>query len=296
MVGTAQTRTGEWHAFLWENGRMRDLGTLGGKESRANAINRRGEVVGAADTRGGHEHAFLWRNGVMHDLGTLPGYADSAANGINDKGHVVGWAGNPDARPTWVSRGFLWQSGRMRDVQQLVRPGNRGPHLISAADINNRGQIAVSAAGCGMLLDRGRLLHAPGIGLDDSAGALNERGQMVRSVFFEGTRSSGLDDGRQVLEPDPHLQYTGVWDVNDEGLMAGRIGAWEGDAAVFDGKSSINLDRLCGLSPRLHLEEATGINNRGQVVGTCSVRGHLLAHRGRRRAFLMELPGSPARP
>jgi uncharacterized membrane protein len=39
-------RTFPGHAFLWSNGTMTDLGTLGGLDSQGNAINDLGEVVG----------------------------------------------------------------------------------------------------------------------------------------------------------------------------------------------------------------------------------------------------------
>ena len=39
------TGTSGKHAFIWINGRMRDLGTLGGKTSDAVAINDRGQIV-----------------------------------------------------------------------------------------------------------------------------------------------------------------------------------------------------------------------------------------------------------
>ena len=61
------------HAFRWENGVMTDLGTLAGGDSfsRANAINRNGEVVGVSQTAAGSTHAFLIRGKRMLDLGDL---------------------------------------------------------------------------------------------------------------------------------------------------------------------------------------------------------------------------------
>src|SRR6266545_7603043 len=89
---------GGLHSFLWESGRARDLGGLGGVATSAEAINDDGQVIGWAETseRGGYgslnrEHAFLWRNGKMTDLGTLGG-KQSRATAINDRGEVVGTA------------------------------------------------------------------------------------------------------------------------------------------------------------------------------------------------------------
>jgi probable HAF family extracellular repeat protein len=52
----------ERHAFLYDRGRMTDLGTLGGPESVGTAIDDRGDVVGYSlppGAAGGHDHAFL---------------------------------------------------------------------------------------------------------------------------------------------------------------------------------------------------------------------------------------------
>ena len=48
------------HAFIWENGKLTDLGTLGGAESDAAAINVRNQIVGVSNTLRGARHPVLW--------------------------------------------------------------------------------------------------------------------------------------------------------------------------------------------------------------------------------------------
>jgi probable HAF family extracellular repeat protein len=60
VVGYSTTASGEYHAFLWEDGEMTDLGTLGGAYSVAYGINSRGQVVGYSASASGENHAVLW--------------------------------------------------------------------------------------------------------------------------------------------------------------------------------------------------------------------------------------------
>lgn len=77
-----------YHAFLFSNGSLHDLGTLGGRSSGAEAINNSGVVVGWAMAAGanphqdGEIHAFLY-DGAMHDLSSALGASSSHAYGIN---------------------------------------------------------------------------------------------------------------------------------------------------------------------------------------------------------------------
>jgi probable HAF family extracellular repeat protein len=87
IAGFGDTPTG-FHAFLYAEGVMLDLGTLGSAPSAASGINNRGDVVGVSNN-----HAFLWRHGRMTDLGTLLPLGSNwvllDAFSINDRGQIA---------------------------------------------------------------------------------------------------------------------------------------------------------------------------------------------------------------
>jgi probable HAF family extracellular repeat protein len=122
-------------ACLWQRGSIVDLGTLGGGQSRAWAINNRGQIVGSGTTADGKSHAFLWENGVMRDLGTLGG-AVSQALDINDNGQVAGTSTTPSGE----THAFFWQDGKMTDLWLLWRDSSQGSKLT--VHINRRGEVA----------------------------------------------------------------------------------------------------------------------------------------------------------
>jgi probable HAF family extracellular repeat protein len=113
------------------------LGTLGGAESQAAAINGPAQITGNSSLADGTRHAFLWTPWQqMADLGTLGG-SESTAIALNDAGHVVGSSTTANG----VRHAFRWSGAEgMRDL------GTLGGSTSSAAAINRHGQIVGRAA------------------------------------------------------------------------------------------------------------------------------------------------------
>jgi probable HAF family extracellular repeat protein len=101
IVGESDTLVGAGtatHAFVCTNGpgSIQDLGTLGGSQSSAAAINSAGQIVGYAVDSNGVSRAFLYTNSKMVDLNSLIPPNSSwtnleAATGINDTGQITGY-------------------------------------------------------------------------------------------------------------------------------------------------------------------------------------------------------------
>jgi probable HAF family extracellular repeat protein len=268
------------HAFLWQSGRMLDLGTLGRdlggdlpNVSEAIAINDRGQVVGnsSVDQNRPVSYAFVWQGVRMTALAT--GGGDSWAAAINERGQVVGWRG--DDIGYGRGRAFMWQNGRLRGLGVLPARSYSWAHAL-----NERGEVVGESYSVddaqdgvpvktraflwrsGKLIDLGAL---PGH-RESSAVAINERGAILGSSW----RSAFDPVGRGFLWRAGKLVDLGSLRpvaLNDRGQVIANTGAEgdEGRAVLWQNGRRILLPTLGGKA-----SEAVAINGRGQIVGASS--------------------------
>jgi probable HAF family extracellular repeat protein len=136
-VGDSQTAGGGFQGFVWKDGVMTKLPTLGGDSSAAHAINLRGVVAGSAETgENGTHHAVVFRKGKVQDLGVLGTGMYATAYDINNSDVVVGES-TLDG-PNLV-RPFIYREGAMT---QLPLPA--GALHGSAFSINDAGWVVGS--------------------------------------------------------------------------------------------------------------------------------------------------------
>jgi probable HAF family extracellular repeat protein len=109
---------------------MHDLGTLGGRQSAAYAINDSGQTTGWSDLAGDlTHHAFLYTgtpgsSGVMHDLGTLGGTI-SRVYAINARGQVLGVSTTEAGEfHAFLYTGTPGVDGRMIDLEAWLAASN----------------------------------------------------------------------------------------------------------------------------------------------------------------------------
>ena len=172
-----------YHAFLYRNGTVLDLGGLGGFHTHATAINDRGAVVGQATLPNGTARAFLWEKGVMRDLGSLAG-SWSFAEDINNHGVVVGRTMSATGETA-----FVYERGVMR----AIVPDPAGSRAVA---INDRGDVVgqVGISGAAFLYSDGAVTRLDKLPLVVAAGwtilipqDINDRGWITGFGYRNGS-------------------------------------------------------------------------------------------------------------
>jgi probable HAF family extracellular repeat protein len=178
--------------FLWENGEIIDLGTLGGTSGIPTAFNNRGEIVGQSNLAGDLIfHPFLWtRRGGMKDLGTLGGNT-GLPNWVNGAGEVVGKADLSGPSPQ-NHDAVLWKNDEITDLGVLP-----GDSCSNAYYVNSKGQIV------GTSEDRAHCLALVG----EHAFLWEDGGPIV--------------DLNTLIPPNSSLRLTYAVAINDRGEIAG---------------------------------------------------------------------------
>lgn len=273
------------------------LPSLSGNFSEGMALNEDGVVVGVSQIRDGRYtfgRAVLWSGGSITDLGVLPGYPDSSATDVNNRGQVVGYAEDPLAGPTY--RAFLWKRGTMTDLgfsfaaainnQGVVAGWDEGPSgkpqaviwrngvvtpivvdgatESSATAINERGQVLVEAFTAtgehNLLWEKGKLTE---VGTNGGATGINDRGQVVGYGFgadlhdhgFLWTRGMVTDLGVDVYAHAINEPGAIVGSFTSDGAQHGLL--WQNGTITDLGDSFVPVD----------------VNNRGDLTGSDTL-GH----------------------
>lgn len=314
-VSLISKTSGSTHAFLLEDGVMKDLGSLQGNNasysfSYANDVNDNGQVVGQSwvtntNAQPSTGHAFLWQNEVMEDLGTLGGNW-SQAECINNNGEVVGisgtlpYDGNP-ANIDKVSHAFIWKDGQMKDITQYLIPYLPPAFVLGEEPIE---YIKKLQSGAKAINDKGQIAGfiQPMLGVPPQAVIWdpipNTDGYALNILSMQMTAQGPVFvniDGRQ---------SSTACDINKNGQVVGtsnnyiNVGnaSYEKDSVAFIWENGV-MKSLGTIpvgtnndTPKEVVSQVCSINGSGQVVGFCNSYAHEIDENGNRVNYEYDTP------
>jgi probable HAF family extracellular repeat protein len=225
----------------------------------ADDINEQGQIVGQDAGK-----ALLWQNGepsaleapdveLSYDIGN--GFV---ANAINDSGEIVGGS-------WWWEYAFLWRNGDVQTLRSLPRA-----KLISADDINNRGEIVGWSGIAAVVWEDGEPRRLLGRACDE-ANAVSDNGAIVGVVSTRCGEHGVPRYPRAVLweAGTPRILVNAKSEavaINNLGQIVGwRKPTWARLRRGFLWENGITRDLGSGFLPE-------AINDRGQIVGSCGKR------------------------
>ncbi|MDY6984612.1 MAG: hypothetical protein SV422_16110 [Pseudomonadota bacterium] len=278
--------------MLKERGiRLVDLGTLGGAESGAWAIDAGGQVTGWSLLASGERRAFTsCADCTMQDLGTHVGGSDSIGRAVSANGQwLAGSSGINAHGPGFqqFTQGFVYNGGSMTSVDALFCPCsfNVRHGTSEAYGVNDNGTVVGWAPSPranyyhAFVWKNGVIEDLSDAGLGDPSYSrafdVNNAEQIVGYIdrddamtFSEGDRDAFIrEDGAfRTLGHLPGYTSSTAVAINELGQAVG----WSGDvtgatsrAVAWSGSSVIDLGTLAGDSN----SRALAVNDRGQVVG-----------------------------
>ena len=254
---------GKPHAFIYSNGAMADLGTLGGIQSFGQSINFSGQIVGQFQSTPGLNHAFIYSDGMMTAL-TPTAQFNTGASAINNAAQVTGIFDTGNAL-----RAFLYTDGVLSLLPSL------GGDVAAGQGINNAGQIVGYSYLAGNTTFHAFLYANVSIsdlgtlgGQYSVANAINSTGQIVGYSTLSFTTnhhsflySNGVMSDLGTLGGPASVANA----INDAGQVVGQSDKSSGIAAfLYEDGVMKDLNNLVSLN--VPLLNAFGINNSGQIV------------------------------
>jgi probable HAF family extracellular repeat protein len=297
IAGQVLTASGATHATVVQDGKLRDLGTLGGPSSIAYGVSG-GTVVGQAQTASLETHAFvagLWggSSGAMVDLGTLGG-TWSAAYSTNF-GSTVGastLAGSNRLQAFMIS-------GATNGVMQAVpvnAAGDSVAHDVYADEVVGYACTAGNASCRAFWFKEGTSTLLPSLGGNSAANAINWSAP-TQSMHIVGVSATAGGATHAFRYADGTLTDLGtLGGPNSEALEINGLGDVVGVSDVPGGGTHAflwrngtmhDLNTVLPSGSGWVLQKATGISDAGQIVGVGTFNGAT-------RGFLLTPPADLA--
>jgi probable HAF family extracellular repeat protein len=227
------------HTFLWENGMMRDIGTLGGPDAVPGSScggQPRNVVVGLSYTSFTPNPTtglptldpYIWRNGIMTDLGnlggTLSGFGGFVVPCANNRGQVIGVSSLPG---DVVNHAFFWEDGVMTDLGTLGGDNSQALWLNDAGDVAGLSDLPGSQTHHAVVWKNRQIRDLGTVEGDpcSRAQAINSRGQVVggstdctnflHAFFWE--EGGPMLDLNTLIPPGSGLQLIEAININERG-------------------------------------------------------------------------------
>lgn len=248
-----------------QDGVIEDLGTLGGADSYARAVNGSGQAAGESLANATDFRAFVTAGGGMQPIPTLGG-ASNEAFGINDSGIVVGYSRNAAGQ----KRAFRYDPAATPPVLDL---GDLGGANAEAYGINAAGTIVgysdTSDGWEGFVWTPAGMQSIGSLGEGLSiAWAINDVGQIVGDVLTpEGTfeafvHSQGLMERLGTLGGLESAAYA----INNAGQVTGWSMIPTFGTRAFRYTPGLGMQELPTLGGTMASGEAIAPD--GTIVGT----------------------------